>query len=139
MFLWNTWWAPHALFVEHATPLRTQHLFYPHGASLVINTHHVLPSLVSAPLQWLFGLVAAYNLMILLSYVLSGLATYLLARDLLDDRRAAFVAALIFAFGHSRSSAIPYFNLLQTQLVVFFIWALWRAWQRSSGRWAAGA
>lgn len=71
--------APRDSLRGHDAALYTTHLFHPPGTSLALDTHRVLPALVSAPLQWLLGLVPAYNLMILLSYVRSGLATYLLA------------------------------------------------------------
>jgi hypothetical protein len=136
MFLWNTWWAPYALFRLGTNPLHTEYLYYPEGASLILNTHHVLPSLTTAPLQGLFGLVPAYNLMILSTYVLAALGAYLLANEILSDRRAAFVAGLAFSFGHIRTSMLVFANLIQTHLLVFFVWALWAAYKRRSLRFA---
>ena len=132
MFLWNTWWAPRALFRLGQNPLFTTQLFYPEGASLVVNTHHVLPSLLSAPLQWMFGLVAGYNLMVLATFPLAGLAAFLLINEIVGDRRAAFIGGLIFAFGHIRMSFIVFPNLIQSQFVVFFAWALIRAYRKRS-------
>jgi hypothetical protein len=135
MFLWNTWWGPFALFENLENPLHTGHLFHPDGASLVIHTHSLLPALLSKPLQPVFGLVVSFNLMILVTFVLAGLATFLLVYDLGRSRRAALVAGALYAFCHTRSSMILFLNLIQTQFLVFYIWALWRAWQRRSKGW----
>jgi hypothetical protein len=140
MFLWNLWWGPHALFELHRDPLVTDHLFHPLGASLVVNTHCLAPALASWPLQKLVGLVTTYDLMVLLTFVLSGLGAYFFAYDLTKDRRAAFVAGAVFAFGHLRVSKILFFNLIQSELLIFWAWALWRTVDRRSCQawmWAA--
>ena len=139
MFLWNLWWGPHALFELHQDPLTTTHLFHPDGVSLVVNTHSLLPALISWPLQKLLGLVPTYNVMILLTFVLSGIGAYLLTDEVVRDRRVAFVAGAIFAFGHLRTSKVIFFNLIQTDLLVFWAWALWRALERRSWKWSAVA
>ncbi len=124
MFLWNLWWGAHALLSGN-NPLATEHLFHPVGTSLVINTHGVLPAMASAPLQKLFGLIPAYDLMILGTYVLSGWGAALLSYEILKDRRAAFVVGCAFAFCHFRSSFVMFLNLIQSQFLVLFAWSLW--------------
>lgn len=135
MFLWNTWWGPHALFERGEDPLSTRELFFPAGTSLVVNSHALLPALASWPLQKAFGLVPAFNLMVLASFVLAGLGGLLFARELSGDGRAGFVAGAVFAFCHLRVSKVIFFNLFQSWLLAFWAWALWRAWRsRSPGR-----
>jgi hypothetical protein len=132
MFLWNTWWAPHSLTVAGNSPLHTDHLFHPEGSALVVNTHCVLTALLSAPLQWCFGLVTAYNLMILLSFVLSALGVLLLTQEITRNPGAALVAGAMFAFAQYRVSTIMFFNLIQSHWLAWFAWALWRMLERRS-------
>lgn len=131
MFLWNIWWAPQAL-VRGENPFWTNHLFHPEGVSRVIDTHCVLPALLSAPLQKWLGLIPAYNLLILSTFVLSGIGAALLAFELSRDRSAAFVSGTLFAFGHIRLSMVMFFNLTQSHLMVLTIWAMWHAVRRRS-------
>lgn len=76
--VWNLWWVKHALVDLHVNPLTTDFLFYPIGVNLSFYTLTLLNGVVSIPLQALFGLVAASNLLLVLSFVLSGYGTYLL-------------------------------------------------------------
>jgi hypothetical protein len=136
MFLWTTWWGPHALFVLKTDPLFTYHLFSPLGLSLVFNAPCLLPSLISAPLQTLFGLVPAYNIMVMSTFVFSGLGTYLLTNEIVPDRRAAFISGVVFAFGHMRVSEILFLNLIQSHFLVLFSWSLLCMYKRLTYRWA---
>jgi hypothetical protein len=69
-------------------------------------------SLVAVPLEALFSPVTAFNLMVLLSFVLSGLAAYHLCRALTKSHWAALVGGAIFAFapnrlGHAMAGWLP--------------------------------
>jgi hypothetical protein len=131
MFLWNTWWTARALG-RGENPLWTSHLFHPEGVSRVIDTHCLLPAVLAAPLQNWFGLIPAYNLIVLFTFVLSGIGTALLVKELVGNRSAAFVAGTLFAFGHIRVSTVMFFNLIQSQWMVLAVWATLRAVRRRS-------
>ncbi|MBL7064795.1 MAG: hypothetical protein ISS49_11415 [Anaerolineae bacterium] len=69
-------------------------------------------SLVALPLEMLFSPAAAFNLMVLISFVLSGLAAYYLCRALTQNHWAAIVGGAIFAFapnrlGHAMAGWLP--------------------------------
>ncbi|MCB2188503.1 MAG: YfhO family protein [Deltaproteobacteria bacterium] len=87
------------------------------------------------------GAVLAYNLLFLLSYVLSGLFTYLLTRDLFQNRAAALFAALFFALFPSRSKWAYGGHLFGfvAFLLPLILWCLERTLRRRSPWWAAGA
>lgn len=139
MFLWNLWWVPHALFDLGQLPFETKLLFYPTGTSLVVNTHCFLPSLLSAPLQWCLGLVPAFNLTVLSTFVLTGLGGFLLAYEVTQRRAVALVAGAMLTFCHFRVSTVMFLNLLQTQWLVLFAWALMRMVRRRSWKAALAA
>jgi len=102
--MWNMWWLREALLTA-APPYFTPYLYYPHGASLLLQTLNPINFLVSLPIHALFGLIVAFNFVVLFSLTMSGYTTYLLARAVLADAdqgagarwRAALLAGVIFA------------------------------------------
>jgi hypothetical protein len=102
--MWNMWWLREALLTR-SNPFFTPYLYYPHGAGLWLQTLNPINFLVSLPIHALFGLVVAYNFVVLFSLTMSGYAAYLLARGVLAEHgasgatnhRAALIAGVIFA------------------------------------------
>ena len=147
---WNLWWVKYALLDLHTSPLTTDFMFYPIGINLAYFTITLLNGLAAIPLQALFGLIAANNLIVLAYFVLSGLGAYLLALDVLagaahelnvDEavrHAAAFLAGLVFAFapGKFLFAGFGQFNVLSTAWIPFYIWALLRLVRQPSRRWA---
>ncbi len=111
--LWNIWWTQHALFGLHTNPFRTGLLYYPETPTLYLHALYPLAGLVSAPLQWLFGVVAAFNLMVILLISLSGFCAYLLGRFLNLSLGAALMAGAIFAYSPIISSQLDQGQLEQ--------------------------
>jgi len=79
--VWGYWWMKESLLSHHRFPVRTDHVNYPEGGILFLIDP--LGSLLSVPLQLLFGLTAAYNLVALLNLVFAAAAAYYLIRYLL--------------------------------------------------------
>src|SRR5262245_62149120 len=80
-------------------------IFYPIPDSLALAEHLLGVSVIAAPVQWLIGSpLVTYNLMVLLSFPLCGLAMYALAWRLTRNRAAAFLAGLAYAFAPYRIS-----------------------------------
>jgi hypothetical protein len=73
-------------------------LFYPRGVDLRYFSLIMFPLLLSLPLVYLVGLIAAYNFLILLSLAAAGYGTFLLVQYLTKDGRVAFVSSMVFAF-----------------------------------------
>ena len=96
--MWNMYWVKKALLELHTTPYHTTYLYHPIGHSLLFQTLNPFNGLVSIPLQYMFSMKTVYNLMILLSFVASGVGMYYLARYLTKNRFAAFLAGAIFTF-----------------------------------------
>ncbi len=130
--LWNSWWARFSLLNLHISPFHTDALYWPQGASLYFHALDPFTGYLSTPLQLLFGLVPAFNLMMLFEISLAGYAAMQLARYLTGNLAAAIVAGLIYAFSPLESL---YLNLGQLELmsigwlplfVLFFIKTLRR-------------
>jgi len=79
-------------------------MFYPFGYNLTLSETTLSNTLTALPLVTACGEVVAYNLILLLSFVLSGLGAYLLSLHHTASRAAAFVGAVIFAFAPYRLS-----------------------------------
>jgi hypothetical protein len=88
-------------------------IFHPTANALTFSEHLLGVSVIASPLSWLTGNpVAAYNVALLLSYPLSGLAMYALAWRLTRSSPAAFLAGLAFAFAPYRASQLPHVQML---------------------------
>lgn len=122
---WNNWWIRQALIKGH-TPYWTSYLFHPQGVSLIWHSFSWLNTALWLPLQALIGPLAAHGVTVLLTYVLGGYTTYLLAQEVTGSRKAAFVAGLAFAFFPHRHAHRNQIKLLSTQWIPLFTLYLMR-------------
>lgn len=122
-FLWNYWNLPRALLAGE-NPFTEEGLFFPVGAHTVFNTNTPLVSVVSWPLQQLFGLTGASVVVGFAAVVLSGVGAYLLARRISCDRLVATFAGIAFALLPWRTNRIiTHLNLIHTEIVAFALLA----------------
>ena len=89
-----------------------------------------MPAVIGAPFQALGGPVLAYNVVLLVSLVVSGLGVQLLVRRESGDRLAAFVAGAFFAAGAHRWIRLAHLHAQVTLFLPFVLLALDRFWQR---------
>jgi hypothetical protein len=88
-------------------------IFYPHKGTLFYADTVVGLALLGAPLAALTGsLLAAHNLLLILSFWIAGWGMYLLVRRLTVGRAEAFLAAVVFAFFPYNFSHIMHLELL---------------------------
>jgi hypothetical protein len=92
--VWNFWWVRSAL-LHGENPLYTRLLFWPDGVPLGLHTLTITSALLSLPVLLVGGPVAAYGVVALLNFTLSGLLTMRLARSLLGSWPAALASGLI--------------------------------------------
>lgn len=98
-------------------------IFHPHPLALSLSEHLFGQVLQILPIYWLTGnIILCYNLLFISTFVLSGFGTYLLVRDLTGDRRAAFLAGLIFGFLPYRIAAIPHLQVMSSQWMPLALW-----------------
>jgi hypothetical protein len=122
IFLWNFWWTKTALS-EGRTPLFTDRLLHPEGASLAFHTFPLPYSLASLPAQLLLpgpdGLVVALNLVILGSFLLAALGAYRLAWHVTGSGTGAVAAGLLYALTPFRFLNTARLHLLGTEVLPF--------------------
>ncbi|MBC7251079.1 MAG: hypothetical protein H5T62_12440 [Anaerolineae bacterium] len=134
VFQWNNWWLRQAL-QRGINPYHTDLLFHPQGVSLTAHSFSWGMSALWLLLESLVGPVAAYNLTLLLTFVLSGYTMYLLAREFSDHAGAAFVAGLVLAFCPYRlSQSTAHISLAAMQWLPLFMLYLVRTVRRCSVR-----
>ena len=121
-FLWELWYAAHALFDLHKSPFFDPDVFVPFGFSLIRN-QDLSPGtvLLFSPLTHFFGEVFTYNFLVLASFPLTAFGTYLFARELWSNRRAALLAGIIVGFCPYRfAHAAGHLSIVSTQWIPFF-------------------
>ena len=96
--MWNMWWLKTSLLSLKTNPYYTTYLHYPDGISLLFQTFNPFNGLISIPLQFMFKMEIIYNLIVIFSFIMSGIGMYLLARYLIKNRPAAFIAGAIYTF-----------------------------------------
>jgi hypothetical protein len=90
-------------------------IFYPSPLTLTFSEHLTPQALQVLPIfAATHNILLAYNLLVLSTMVLSGLAVYLLVRDLTSEPVAAFVAGLAFAFAPYRFVQIGHIHVLSS-------------------------
>ncbi|MEI7771649.1 MAG: hypothetical protein WCI67_16785, partial [Chloroflexales bacterium] len=141
---WVLAWDAHAL-TSGAARVWDAPIFYPYPDALAFSDSLLPLGLIAIPLIALSDPILAYNVLLLLSFALSGWGIFLLARDVLDDAGApagvaawsAFVAGAAFAFCSYRMSHITQLQLLQTYWLppaLLFLRRLLRPAERGGGR-----
>lgn len=93
--VWNLWWVRTALLAGE-NPYVTRMLFYPESINMLYQTLSLPNAILALPVSLLAGPVAAFNSLILLSFVLGGYWVYRLAYALTLDRYAALAAGFVF-------------------------------------------
>lgn len=155
---WNQWWLKVALIDRQTNPLRTDLLYYPTGVGLYFHTLNPFNGVTTLPVQLAFGLIPAYNAVVLISWSLAGYGMYLLALWWLRTRSplpgakapstglpaqlAAFVAGLIFTFSpFHMAHLLGHMQVMALQWLPFYLLYLLRAWhqQRRGQSWLRSA
>ncbi|MDB5078563.1 MAG: hypothetical protein JWP00_487 [Chloroflexi bacterium] len=117
--VWVMGWGSHALTTDPAN-LFNGNIFYPYTNTLAYADHLLAQTLQALPVYLLTGnLILGYGLLTLLSFVLSGWATYLLVKDISGSRAGGVFAGMVFAFASYKIGHLSQLNLLSTQWIPF--------------------
>jgi hypothetical protein len=124
-YLWKLWWFKHALIDLRVWPLFSPHIYHPYGFNLAYGEITPTNTLLTLPITAVFGEVVTYNLLALLSFVLSGFAMYLLVCYLTGNHLAGVLSGTIFAYCPYRYTQLgAHLPLMGTQWMVFFFFFL---------------
>jgi hypothetical protein len=88
-------------------------IYYPTADTLAFSEHLLGVSVIASPIIWLTGSpLIAYNLTLLLTFPLCGLAMYALVHRVTSSHAASFIAGLAYAFAPYRMSNLPHLQML---------------------------
>ena len=136
-FLYKFWWFRTAILVDHRSPFFDPNTFSPFGFNLgqgEPTLANIIPGLIP---DALFGDVAAYNVMAILSFVISGVGGYLLVRQFTGSKQAGLLGAVAFSICPYRMSQFAgHIQLLGTGWIVLAFYFTERV--LSLGRWRDG-
>ena len=114
-------------------------IFHPEPLSLALSEHLFGQTLQILPVYWLTGnIILCYNLLFISTFALSAFGTYLLVRDLTGDKRAAFIAGLVYGFLPYRIASVPHVQVMSSQWMPFALYGLNRFVTTGSIRALAG-
>jgi len=130
---WFLAWPAYALH-HGLNPFFTALLDYPHGVNLALNTSMPLLGTVAAPLVWLRGPVAAFNVMMRLSFVLSASSMLFVVRRIARWWPSAFLAGLLYGFSpYMTGQGFGHLFLTFVPLPPLIFLCLYELWQRTGG------
>lgn len=129
--LWILGWGMHAWLSDPLGVLTGRvfdaNIFFPSAGTLTYSDHLLLQSLVLSPLYAITGnLSLCYNVLLLASLALSGLAMHVLARSVTGSDRAAFIAGLAWACWPYRTAHLLHLQLQSLYFLPLALWALFR-------------
>lgn len=130
VMVWSMAWISHALTTEGAT-LYGANILHPTPDALARTDLLLTSALLAAPFFLATGnALLGFNVVMLLSYVLSGYATFLLVRRLLRDRpyalHAALFAGAVYTFCPYRLAHVAQLNTMTTYWLPLILLALHR-------------
>ncbi len=121
--IWVVQWNIHKLTTP-STWLRTgslsqyfdANIFYPYSNTFAYHDHIFALGLIGLPIYVISqNPIITYNVLLLLSFILSAYGMYLLCREITRNEYAAFLAGLIFGLLPYRFAHLDHLNLLSIQ------------------------
>jgi hypothetical protein len=121
---WNIWWIHKAILQVHQSPWFTTWIHAPAGTTLVAHTLNPINGLIALPLSAIFSPVQVYNLIVIGTYLTTGLTTYWLALYVAQSRIAALFAGFAFTFtGYRVAHTVGHMQLISTEFLPLFLLA----------------
>jgi len=141
VWLYDLWWFKHSLVDLHQWPVFNPEMFYPFGYDLSLSETMLANKALIFPVLMLGNEVLAFNSLLFLSFVLSGLGMYLLVTYLTSNRWAGIIAGVIFAYCPYRMHAMAagWLPLVSTQWIPLLFLSLERMLRERKARFAVGS
>ena len=136
--MWRLAWVAHQL-PRDPLHLYDANIFWPERATLANSDGMPLAGVIAAPLVWLgVPIAAVYNVWLIASFILCGVAMYALVRALVGQAVPAAFSGVAFAFYPFRLEHYPHLELLFAFWMPLAVWALHRT-LTTSPSWRTGA
>lgn len=131
---WRLMWIAHALQTD-PRHLFDANIFYPSMGTLAYSDATLLQGLLATPFLWAgVSPIPVYNVLLLLGYVASGVAMYVLARHVTGQVGPALVAAGVFTVAPYRTEHVMHLEMQWAMWIPLVLWALTRTVEERSWR-----
>jgi hypothetical protein len=132
VYVWNIWIFWHELTRHAHLPFSTDHVFgATEPADFSLHNYAPLAGVIGAPLMGMIGVVATFNVALLLSMTSTGVATFALARYLNLGRLASWWAGVLFmAAPVLTAKEVAHFSLVIAAPLPLFLLALLKTLDR---------
>ncbi len=127
--LWNFWWVKRCV-VELESPFSTDFLYYPMGISLKRHTLSPLNAATGAALSSFLDLHTAYNLVLMLTFALSGWTFSLFAREATGSLAGGILGGLYYSFNPYHYSYLCQINVFTLEFLPLALLFLVRCYRR---------
>jgi hypothetical protein len=139
VYVWNLWIFRHEIVRHGHLPVSTDHVFaYTGGADFSLHNYMPVGGLLALPLIGPFGVVAAFNLVLIAFVASAGAGMYVLGRRLGLSRWAAWLGGAVFAASPVLTAKeTAHISLVGAAPLPLFVWALLRTLETKRARDAA--
>jgi hypothetical protein len=118
------WWAKHAIVDRGASPFWDPSAFYPVGHEVASGEMSAANAFLGIPFTVLWGPLVAYNLTLVITFVMTGFGTYLWIRWLTGSFAGGLVAGVIAAFLPFRfAHLVGHLMIVSTHWVPFVLYS----------------
>ncbi len=124
--VWFLKWTPWSI-LHGLNPLSSNWMDYPKGFNLAANTSMPVLGLLAAPVTWLAGAVASYNLLMWASFPLSAFSAYWVLRRWTGSNLAALLGGLLYGFSpYMIGEGVAHLFLIFVPLPPLILYCLYR-------------
>ena len=122
----NTWVIA---WVQHQLPRDPLHLFeapifYPEHDTLAYSEHMIVPAVIGLPFNWAGGSpVLVYNLLVMLGFILSGIAMSRLITRWTGSLSAGIIAGALFSFNAHVLTRFAHLQALHVEFIPLTLYA----------------
>ncbi|MHB1533627.1 MAG: glycosyltransferase family protein [Acidimicrobiales bacterium] len=137
--VWNMWWVNRAITQLHQLPWQTDLLHFPYGTTLLGQTMNPFNGLVGIVLLRFVPLVVAFNVMVVFSFVATGVTAFWLCWFFCRSYVPSLIGGFVMTFSaYHLSKTLGLMQLVSLEWVPLFVLLWWRLLIRPRVRLAAG-
>lgn len=133
----NTWvvaWVEHAL-LRDPLHLFEAPIFYPEHDTLAYSEHMVVPAIIGLPFHWARASpVLVYNLLVIVAFILSGIAMSRLMTKWTGSFAAGVIAGALFSFNAHVLTRFPHLQALHVEFIPVVLYAFDRVLEEGRAR-----
>jgi len=130
--IWILAWNTNSFLHIDLKDIYNANIFYPYPSTVVFSENMFSLGLCALPLFLLTkNIIVTYNLLLILSFILSGYAAYFCIKEIIPSKYAAVLGGFCFAFNPWRFSNLHSLHLLAAWWIPLCFWALLRYYKTS--------